>query len=454
MLRVKSCLVSGFATLVLATACNDPQGSEESKARCGSGAATERHRLLRRHHQGSDIPPGGYAAWVDFYRQPVSPNGLVTFTGLSPGDHIGALYGVASNCWVLPSPWEPAGLNPRWVLVTADVAGNTSGSESFYVACYSVGSLFVSTRTTGVDLPNGYTVTVDGSFSQPIAANGSVTLTGVATGSHSVTLSGVAGNCTVTGSTSQTVTVSAGGTASGPFSLSCAPIGIGSGSLAVTTSTTGSPPPAGGYTVTIDGSFSQPIATNGSVAVTGPAGGHPVALSGVAANCTVSGANPRTVTVPAGGAGTTTFSITCSAQQPSPEVIGQVQLGMGSPTTGNHVQTFDFDVRADLTGRFTITDYYDIQKDGKPASLTTDPSTDPATSITAYRNTSKVCSDPSRGVEFDAVGRERYGILASYTVLLCDNGPPGSGMDFLSIFLPSEGYGRSGSVTSGDIAKR
>ncbi len=253
----------------------------------------------------------------------------------------------------------------------------------------------------------------------------------------------------------QTGSVSAGGTASLAFSLSCAPTGSGTGSLTVTTSTTGANLDPDGYTLTLDGSSSQPIATNGSVTVTVPAGDHPVALSGVAANCTVSGANPRTVTVPAGGAGTTTFAVTCGAQLPPPEVSGQGQLGMGAATPGNYVQTFAFDVRADLTGRFTVTDYSDLYPDGAPASMTTDPSTDAATSITAYRASSSACSDPSRGVEFDAVGRVvNDGAIVSYTVQLCDNGPAGSGGDFFSLYIPSKGYGRSGGVTGGDIMKR
>jgi len=184
------------------------------------------------------------------------------------------------------------------------------------------------------------------------------------------------------------------------------------------------------------------------------AGAHPVALSGVAANCVVGGANPRTVSVPAGGTATTTFAVTCNAQLPPPEVGGQGQIGMGPATPGDSVLTFAFDLRADLTGRFTATDYGDIHPSGTPASITTDPATDPATSITAYRNSSSACGDPSRGVEVDAVGREDAGQLVSYTVQLCDNGPAGSGSDFWSIFIPSEGYGHSGSVTSGDIVKR
>src|SRR5204863_9641669 len=151
-----------------------------------------------------------------------------------------------------------------------------------------------------------------------------------------VALSGVAANCTVSGANPRTVTVPSGGTVSTTFSVSCAPTGGGTGSLTVTTSTTGSNLDPDGYTITIDGSFSQPIATNASLTFTGPSGDHTLALSGVASNCTVSGANPRTVTVPSGGTTTTTFSVSCAATGGggSGEVIGQGQLGHGSPTPG------------------------------------------------------------------------------------------------------------------------
>lgn len=393
---------------------------------------------------GFDIDPDGYTVWVDnAQQQPVGSNGVVTFT-VSAGPHEVVLYGVASNCAV-------GGFNPRMVWSAADLAAATT----FTVSCVAEGDVFVSTSTTGVDLDaDGYTVTLDGSVSQPVATNGNVTFTGVPSGSHTVALSGLAGNCMVSGASSQTVTVRSGATASAPFSVSCAPTGSGSGSLTVTTSTTGSNLDPDGYTLTLDGTSTQPIGINGRITVTVPTGAHPVALAGVAANCTVSGANPRTVTVPAGGAAATTFSVTCSAQLPPAEISGQGQLGMGSPTPGDSVLTFALDVRADLTGRFTATDYGDIHPSGNPASLTTDPVADPMTSITHFRTSSNACSDPSRGVEFDAVGREDNGTLVSYTVQACDNGPAGSGIDVLSIFLPSEGYGHSGSLTSGDIVKQ
>jgi len=84
------------------------------------------------------------------------------------------------------------------------------------------------------------------------------------------------------------------------------------GNLTVTTGTTAASLPPSGYTVTVDGGASQTIATNGSVTFTAlTPTHHTLALLGVPANCTVNGANPQTVTVPSGGAITTSFAVSC-----------------------------------------------------------------------------------------------------------------------------------------------
>jgi hypothetical protein len=83
------------------------------------------------------------------------------------------------------------------------------------------GNLTVTTSTSGSSLPSGYTVAVDGGAGQPIGINGSVPFTNLAAGSHSVVLSGVPSNCTVSGGNTQTVTVPSGGTATAAFSVSC-----------------------------------------------------------------------------------------------------------------------------------------------------------------------------------------------------------------------------------------
>jgi hypothetical protein len=86
----------------------------------------------------------------------------------------------------------------------------------------SVGNLTVSTSTTGSTLdPDGYTVTLDGGNGQAIGINGSVTYNDLPTGSHSVALTGVASNCTVSGGTSRIVTVTAGQTATTSFAVTC-----------------------------------------------------------------------------------------------------------------------------------------------------------------------------------------------------------------------------------------
>src|SRR5437773_243928 len=404
---------------------------------------------------GSSLDPDGYTVTVDVITQSKSipTNGSVTFTGVVPSVATVSISGVASNCTV-------SGGNLR--VVTVPVGGTVSTTIS--ISCPptgpATGSPSVTTATSGAsgDLdPDGYTVTLDGTTSRAIGINASVTFTGLTPGSHSVVLSGVAGNCTVSGGTSRTVSVTAGSTASTSYSVSCAATG-GTGSLTVTTSTTGAAADIDpdGYTVSVDGgAASQPIPANGSVTFTGPAGDHSIALTGVAANCTVSGANPRTVTVPAGGTASTTFSVSCAPTGPTTgsRVTGRGQVGTAAPQPGNNVQTFDFDVRADLTGRFTGTDYSDLHPGGVSATLTTEHAADPATSITAFRSSSSACSDPSRGVEFDAIGREDTGGLVSYTIAVCDNGPANSGLDFFSVFIPSEGLGRSGQVASGDIVK-
>ncbi len=66
--------------------------------------------------------------------------------------------------------------------------------------------------------------------------------------------------------------------------------------------------------MTVEGSTAQSLGINGSVTVASlTVGPHSVQLSGVAANCTIAGNNPRTVTIAAGQTATVAFAITCVA---------------------------------------------------------------------------------------------------------------------------------------------
>ena len=90
------------------------------------------------------------------------------------------------------------------------------------------------------------------------------------------------------------------------------------GNLVITTATSGDGQPSG-YTLTVDGTAAGSIGTSGTVTITGVAAGdHGVGLGGVPGTCTVTGANPLTVTVPAAGTGHGDFVITCGAAPPPP----------------------------------------------------------------------------------------------------------------------------------------
>src|SRR5204863_4451872 len=139
--------------------------------------------------------------------------------------------------------------------------------------------------TTGSSLPSTYTVTLDGGSSRTIPAdNGSTTYDGLSTTNHTVALTDVPGNCTVTGGASKTVPVTAGQTATAAFTITCtAP----TGSLTVTTATTGSSQPST-YTVTVDGGQSRTISANGGTTTYSglSATTHTVALTDVKAKRT------------------------------------------------------------------------------------------------------------------------------------------------------------------------
>jgi PKD domain len=267
---------------------------------------------------GSNLDADGYTVTVDGgANQAIGTNGSVTFTGLAAGSHSVALSGMAGNCTV-------SGTNPQTVTVPS---GGTAAT-TFDVSCSATtGNLTVSASTTGSNLDaDGYSVTVDGGSPQAIGINASVTFNGLSAGSHNVVLSGVAGNCTVSGGNTQTVNVPTGGTASTTFTVSCAAT---TGNLTVSTSTTGSSLDPDGYTVTVDGGSPQAVGINASVSYTNlSAGNHTVAISGVAGNCTVSGGTSRTVSVPSGGTATTTFSVSCTTPP------GNLQVNTSTTGTG------------------------------------------------------------------------------------------------------------------------
>ena len=182
------------------------------------------------------------------------------------------------------------------------------------------GSLDVTIATTGPEPDaDGYTLSIDGAAPVAIAVNDSRHTEGLAPGSHTVALAGLAGNCSVGTGTGVTVEVLTGEAAAVRFEVAC---GATTGTVEVVTTTAGSPVDPDGYQLLLDAAGAQPIGTAATVTIPRVApGSHIVALDGLAANCAVDGEHPRAVTVVAGATASVAIAVLCSAP-PGPGSIG------------------------------------------------------------------------------------------------------------------------------------
>lgn len=168
----------------------------------------------------------------------------------------------------------------------------------------------VTTTGTGTDA-DGYSVSVDGGTGVPVAVNGTVVIPGIQSGTRSVQLGGVDPACAVQGSNPASVTVVAGDTASASFTVECTtPV---TGTIRVTTTTTGESLDEDGYLVDTDGDTLE-IELNDTVAFEGLSpGDYPVTISDVEANCTVADTTTQDVTLAGEDTAEVDFSISCVA---------------------------------------------------------------------------------------------------------------------------------------------
>ncbi|MBA3260022.1 MAG: hypothetical protein H0T68_11235 [Gemmatimonadales bacterium] len=255
---------------------------------------------------GPNADADGYSLLFDgVERQPIGVGETVILSGLSPGGHTVGLSGLAANCRI-------EGDNPRAVTV---VAGETT-PVGISAACDPppplTGTLRVITATSGADPdPDGFRFRIDEAQEQPVGANATVSVTGLAAGPHTVRLLDLAANCTVTGDDLLSITVAAGATVDVSYAIACS---AATGELRVTTRTTGSPRDADGYELGIDGGAAQPIGSNASLTLDGlSVGPHDVTLQGLAPECQVQGEASRTVAVAASATTTVTFEVICAA---------------------------------------------------------------------------------------------------------------------------------------------
>ena len=184
-------------------------------------------------------------------------------------------------------------------------------------------------------ISDGYAFTVDGDGEQPIGPNATAPVNSIGAGTHSVQLLGVAEHCTLDGANPRSVVVPGGGAVSVTFTLSCQ---VTTGSIEVTTATSGPDPDTDGYTFAIDGGSSQPIGANATIGVAGvPAGARSVRLSGAAQNCVIEETNPQTVAVTAGNTAAVAFTIVCTSRTGT----GTIAITANPPVSALSGEVFD-----------------------------------------------------------------------------------------------------------------
>jgi Tol biopolymer transport system component len=204
------------------------------------------------------------------------------------------------------------------------------------------GALRVVVATTGADLdPDGFTVAIDSTTARPIGVNDALTFTALSAGSHSLSLAGLAANCTPDGDSTRSVTVMRGDTIGVAFAIACTAL---TGIVAISVSTTGLDLDPDGYTLRLDDGTQQAVGINATVLFNQVSRGkHLLTLAGAAGNCSVAGNNPDSVTVTTGtttrDTARTTFTVTCTAVTETGQIAFVAPFNTGSANI--HVMNAD-----------------------------------------------------------------------------------------------------------------
>ena len=172
--------------------------------------------------------------------------------------------------------------------------------------------LQVVSVTTGVPLPDGYTISLNGERLSHLDNNGSLLFDDLEAGEYTVELSVVPADCRVTGENPRTVILEGGTTTQSVFHVRCIP--PNSGTLLVKAATYGNGP--SNYEIILDdGLFVETIADKALLTLFPvPIGIRSVAIGGVPADCQLVGSNPRFITLrEAGGVAGIIFKVHCPA---------------------------------------------------------------------------------------------------------------------------------------------
>ena len=186
-----------------------------------------------------------------------------------------------------------------------------AGCDNTFIAVNTDGLIVVAVSTSGIDTDSdGFAVSVDGGTQQFVSAGGSVTLTGLSTGSHSVQLTGLADNCKVDGANPRTVVVQSDGSATVRFEVRCSQATTGGLTVQVTTS--GSPTDPDGYQLNVAGNETRNVGPSASETFAGLTPGvHLVTLKDVDPPCAVVGGNPQPFGIVRGKTVTVHMAVAC-----------------------------------------------------------------------------------------------------------------------------------------------
>ena len=180
----------------------------------------------------------------------------------------------------------------------------------------TAGTLQITVTTTGSFLdPDGYEFSIDAIGSDPpytVVGSGTVQITNITPGYHTVQLVGVEINCVVEGGDSRTLEIPAGEVVQVAFTVSCVTPEHFS-TLIIRTLTAGPGSDSDGYTVQVDNGDPQAIGATASLTVPGLTPGvHIVFLAGLASHCAVIfGDNPLNVTIDASFMVEASFTVSC-----------------------------------------------------------------------------------------------------------------------------------------------
>ncbi|HEX6053445.1 MAG TPA: hypothetical protein VFZ21_29455 [Gemmatimonadaceae bacterium] len=161
---------------------------------------------------GGDFDVDGYEIVVSGLegQTMIFANGAALVRNVSAGTHMVSLTKLAPNCMV-------SGIHPRSV----DVTAGATVEVTFEVVCSATG-IVVTTRTTGIDVPLNYEVSVAGVSPRSIGPNDSVFVGHLAPGTYATAIVFPNANCSAAGEHQVTAQVFADSIARVRFDVTCA----------------------------------------------------------------------------------------------------------------------------------------------------------------------------------------------------------------------------------------